>query len=238
MMKSRLHLVSDLNRLDRESDMLLATVLSLNAEEMAAPSRCEGWTRAHVVAHLARNADGIVNLVTWATTGTETPQYPSPEAREQGIQEGAAQSPDDLKADLQAAIARCREALETLKGDLATESLSMRNGMPISPYELPSRRATEVIVHHFDLDTLWEFHEADTDALLDGIEICVGRLQADPNAPGLTIRTDEADEYVIGDGATTILGGRDEVLGWLARGHVEGHLEVEGGGDLPTLPSW
>jgi maleylpyruvate isomerase len=32
------------------------------------PSRLPGWSRAHVVTHLARNADALVNLLTWART--------------------------------------------------------------------------------------------------------------------------------------------------------------------------
>ena len=49
---ARLH--SDLSRLGRETDMFLATVSSLSDEELAAPSLCEGWTRAHVIAANAK----------------------------------------------------------------------------------------------------------------------------------------------------------------------------------------
>ena len=54
-----------------------------------APSLCEGWTRAHVVTHIARNADALSNLVHWATTGEPTPMYASPESRDADIAEGA-----------------------------------------------------------------------------------------------------------------------------------------------------
>ena len=49
---------------------------------MAGPSLLPGWSRGHVLTHLARNADGAVNLLTWARTGVETPQYVSQEQRE------------------------------------------------------------------------------------------------------------------------------------------------------------
>ncbi|MCR8526173.1 maleylpyruvate isomerase N-terminal domain-containing protein, partial [Escherichia coli] len=52
----------------------------LSDDALEEPSRLPDWSRAHVVAHLARNADALGNLLTWARTGVETPMYPSREA--------------------------------------------------------------------------------------------------------------------------------------------------------------
>ena len=41
------------------------------------PSLLSGWTRGHVLTHLARNADALVNLLTWAKTGVEHQTYTS-----------------------------------------------------------------------------------------------------------------------------------------------------------------
>src|SRR6476619_4300489 len=82
----------------------------LSDDELAAPSALPDWSRAHVVAHIARNADALVNLLDWARTGVETPMYPSREARNAGIDQTAALSPADLKADYSAACARFAEA--------------------------------------------------------------------------------------------------------------------------------
>jgi maleylpyruvate isomerase len=62
---------------DRATDRLLATVSSLTGDDVAVPSLLPGWTRGHVLTHLARHADGGVNLLTWARTGVPTPQYES-----------------------------------------------------------------------------------------------------------------------------------------------------------------
>jgi maleylpyruvate isomerase len=77
VIKTAALLPADLNRLTRETDMLLANIDSLTDEAFAAPSKCEGWTRAHVVAHLALGADATGNMITWGTTGVETPPYVS-----------------------------------------------------------------------------------------------------------------------------------------------------------------
>lgn len=80
---TRLH--SDLSRLRRETSMMLATIETLSDDEMTAPSLCENWSRADVIAHLASNGRTLVKLIDWATTGTEQQLYASPEARNEEI---------------------------------------------------------------------------------------------------------------------------------------------------------
>ena len=72
----------------------------LTAADVAAPSLLPGWSRAHVLTHLARNADGFVNLLTSARTGEAIPMYASPEARAADIDAGAGRGPADLLDDL------------------------------------------------------------------------------------------------------------------------------------------
>src|SRR5829696_7389013 len=81
----------------------------LRDDELAADSDLPDWSRAHVVAHLARNADALVNLSTWARTGVETPMYPSRAARNAGIDATAAQPPAELCEDYGAACSRLAE---------------------------------------------------------------------------------------------------------------------------------
>src|SRR6476660_3542699 len=95
-------------------------------------------------------------------------------------------------------------------------------------------RISEVIIHHADLDTVWGLGEADMDALEDTLEIVVERVSANEDFPGVTVDTDEGEHYDIGDGATAIKGGRDAVIGWLARGLTDG-LRYDG--ELPERPA-
>src|SRR3954463_11265123 len=90
------------------------TLARVTDDELAGPSALPSWTRAHVVAHLARNADALVNLLTWARTGVETPMYPSREARDAGIETTAAFPPDELRGDFRDAVARLAEAAAVL----------------------------------------------------------------------------------------------------------------------------
>ena len=52
---------------------LLAEVDRLTDEALRAASALPGWTRAHVVGHLVRNAEAPIRLTTGARTGVDGP---------------------------------------------------------------------------------------------------------------------------------------------------------------------
>jgi maleylpyruvate isomerase len=234
VVKTSASLASDIGRMQRESGMVMATVTSLADYELSKPSKCKGWTRAHVIAHLARGADAMTNLATWAVTGQETPAYGSREKRDADIEAAATLSAAGLAADLEQANARLLEAFQTLKEGVQVETLPTLFSGEINVLSLPARRTTELIVHHDDLGTTWEWHEADTDAILDAIEVCVHRLQMNPDSPGLRIIAGEGEEWTVGDGSYRIEGYYDELLPFLAREQVEEGLQYKG--ELPKLP--
>lgn len=229
-------LTSDLNVLQRESGMAMATIASLTDDELAKPTHCEGWTRAHLIAHLALDADATANLVTWAVTGQETPAYESREKRDADIEATAELSAAELVKTLEQADARLLEAFRSLRGGVQVETVPTPFSGDVNVFSLPARRTTEIIVHHDDLDTTWEWHEADPDATVDAIEVCVHRLQAHPGSPGLQIVAREGEEWTVGDGSHRIEGYYEALLPFLAREQVEEGLRHEG--ELPSLPPW
>ncbi|XKH52404.1 maleylpyruvate isomerase family mycothiol-dependent enzyme [Citricoccus nitrophenolicus] len=228
---ARLH--SDQSRLARETAMLLATVDSLSEDELTAPSLCEGWSRADVVAHLASNARALVRMVDWAVTGEEQQIYPSREARSEEIARIAGLPPAELVAELSGASRTFAEQAERLAGEIRAAEVRIGE-MPVPATSLVAVRISEVVVHHADLDTAWTIEEADPDSLLNAVEAAVRAMRV-RNAPGLTLKTEERDEWVIGDGALAVESDREGLLAWLARGETDG---VEAEGPLPELPAW
>jgi maleylpyruvate isomerase len=228
---ARLH--SDLSRLGRETDMFLATVSSLSDDEMAAPSLCEGWSRAHVIAHVAASGRALVNLIDGAVSGGERPLYASHEDRTQEIAALAALPREELVEELRNSARNFAEQAHRLNGELAAPEVS-ENGKDIPATSIVALRIAEVVVHHHDLDTAWTIEEADPDSLLNAIEAVVRSLRA-KGAPGITLVTEERDEWVIGDGALRVESDREGLLQWLARGDAA-HIEAEG--PVPALPNW
>src|SRR3954453_20372311 len=113
----------------------------LSDDDLARPSALPDWSRAHVVAHLARNADALVNLLTWARTGVETPMYPAREARNVGIEATAGQPPAELRADYAAACARFADAVDGLPDSAWTATLHNAQGREIPATDVPWMRA-------------------------------------------------------------------------------------------------
>src|SRR5262252_8769410 len=89
-----------ISRIAEADGRLIASASALTDDQLRVPSLLPGWSRGHVLTHIARNADGLSNLLTWAKTGTETPQYESWEARNAQIDDGANRPADDIIADL------------------------------------------------------------------------------------------------------------------------------------------
>ncbi|WP_285108466.1 maleylpyruvate isomerase family mycothiol-dependent enzyme [Promicromonospora sp. MEB111] len=70
-------------------DALLSAVGRLNADDLAGPSTLDGWTRGHVLAHVAGLATAMLGQARAAERGEVVPVYASPEARSAGIEAGA-----------------------------------------------------------------------------------------------------------------------------------------------------
>lgn len=226
---ARLH--SDLSRLGRETDMFLATVASLSNGEMAVPSLCGGWSRADVIAHVALNARTLVQLIEWAVTGEERRLYASPEAGAEAIAALAALPREELLAELRSSADFFAGQVQRLSGPLAAQEITL-NGSPLVAPSIVALRIAEVVVRHHDLDTAWTIEEADPDSLLDALEAAVRSLRG-KGAPGMTLATEERDQWIIGDGALRIESDREGLLQWLIRGDAQ-HVEADG--LLPVLP--
>jgi len=130
---------------------LFESVDSLDDDAVRRPSRLPGWTRAHVISNLARNADSHTWLFEGATIGEVRQQYPTLEAREHFINAGAEQSADSLRADLHAACKRVEHAWATLPDDdWDREGIVVAGARTMR--EIVFRRLREVSVHHVDLN--------------------------------------------------------------------------------------
>jgi maleylpyruvate isomerase len=227
-MDFRTHLVA----VDRHTQQLLATARSLDPGSLGDPSLCPGWTRGHVLTHIARNADALRGLVLNATTGSSTPMYASPESRDADIEAGAGRPLAEQVADLESSAARFAAAAAGLTEELSDVPLLARNNTKVKAGYLPFMRMREVVMHHIDLDAGFSFPEVDDEVLLALLQDTIRRLRHDPETPSMSIRTNEGDVWSIGDGRPVVSGPRAAVLAWLTRGETAG---VEG--TLPTIPS-
>lgn len=211
----RAGLRDDLDRVAAATARLVLGAELLDDEALAGPSLLPGWSRAHVLGHIARNAEGMLRLVDWALTGQPSPMYRSGEARAEGIEEAAALPGEELRAllldsatTLGDALVRLRDADDEALGRLLLFGVPAPGAVPDVPaHQLAWARLREVEIHHLDLDAGY--------GALDWPEDFVVRLAAflDSRSP---------TPAVVGDPA--------EVLAWrLGRGAAPGVRGADGG---------
>jgi maleylpyruvate isomerase len=235
-MNTSSHLSDNLALLAHETSLLMRTAAGLDDESIRVPSLCQGWTRAHVLSHIARNADGLGNLVSWAVTGTPRAMYDSPEARDADIEAGSTRGAEEIFTDLGDSAARFASAATRLAGAPEQVEVEMRGGHKVLGGQLPTLRLMEVVFHHVDLQAAgYTFADADPGFVKRAISVAVGRFSARDQAPSVTLRSDEGDRWSIGDGAQEVTGSNAALLLWLARGD---HARVSSESPLPRLPSW
>ncbi|MEO3788162.1 maleylpyruvate isomerase family mycothiol-dependent enzyme [Actinocorallia sp. B10E7] len=133
-------------------ERLERTLEAIDESAARGPSPLEGWTRGHVLQHIARNADSYWRLLEWARTGVEHPQYPSVEAREAEIEAGADRPVAELAADVRESNARFVALAESLTDEAWKATVRAMPGWPHPAWYTLHRRWREVEVHHVDLD--------------------------------------------------------------------------------------
>lgn len=147
------------------TSLALDVVAAIGPDEWDGPSLLPGWSRKHLVAHLAGNAEALGNLVHWAASGQETPMYPSPEARNDGIAKGATLTGDELVEWASTSAGRLEAAMSTLGPEQWQRQVMTSRGRTILAIEIPWMRDREVYVHSVDLDTGLTFADLPEDFL-------------------------------------------------------------------------
>ncbi|MGE0305489.1 MAG: maleylpyruvate isomerase family mycothiol-dependent enzyme [Acidimicrobiia bacterium] len=227
---------------DDASARLLSTLASLSDTALRERSALPDWSRAHVLVHLARNADGLRNLLLWARTGTPARMYPSRAVRAADIATAPERSLEVITADLEAATERLRIDLAALPDNAWSRPIITTPGDvdsdPRAASVIPLMRLTEVEIHHVDLDAGSGFADipiAAAHRLLDFIE---GRLRAVD--VGFQVELDHRRWTIAGSGPGSlsdevITGSAGDLMAWLlGRGEGHGCRSLSGAG-LPAL---
>ncbi|WP_282691684.1 maleylpyruvate isomerase family mycothiol-dependent enzyme [Streptomyces sp. CC208A] len=221
----------DLASLREATERLLTDAASWDNASVAEPSRLPGWTRGHVLAHLARNADALVNVL------EGRPMYASAETRDADIERDAPRPLDVQLADVRATADRFQEA--TAAPADWSRTVELRNGVTDSASRIPFRRWVEVALHHVDLGCGYELEDLPEEFVQREIDFLTERFAGHRDVPATAVRADDGGVWTTGGGAeggpVTVSGPAPELLGWLA-GRRDGSALKAEGGPLPQLP--
>ena len=227
-------MVSVLPDLEDATQRLVRRVDELPDASYAAPSLLPGWTRGHVVAHLALNAESLERVLRGAAGGGEPAMYPSQVRRDQDIEQLADAGPGDLRERLLASVRSFADAV----GDFPAQGWgSGFRRLPDSPELLPvhtvlGMRHREVEIHHADLDAGYAHQDWPGSFVVAMVEALRAR------APGVTLlATDLGRSWHAERGRVTVSGPGPRIAWWLSgRGRGEGL--TSNGGDLPRIQEW
>jgi len=234
-----LQLVSDeIALLGEATDRLLATIRG--GDDPAAPSLLPGWTRGHVITHLARNADSFTWLLDGAAIGEVREQYPGgPATRAAAIAAGAVRPADELRADLEHTAQRLAAAMARLEPAAWERPVRVTRG-EVPAGRLVWSRLREVEVHHGDLGLgygpagwLEGFVAGELPQRIDDLARRLPRGTA-----ARVVVTGTGGPWEVGDGpaSVAITGPAADLLGWLLGRDDGRRLQAPGG--LPPLAPW
>jgi maleylpyruvate isomerase len=222
----------DLASVRDATDRLLSAVAEMDDASVAEPSRLPGWTRGHVLAHVARNADALVNVL------AGRPMYAPPGQRDADIARGAPRALEEQLTDVRESAARFQEA-GTAPADWS-RTVELCNGVTDTASRVPLRRWIEVELHHVDLGIGYELEDLPEEFVQREIEFLTDRFRGHPGVPALLIRQDDGRGIPTGrsgegEDPLIVSGRQADLLGWLA-GRRDGSALTTAGGSLPVLP--
>ena len=227
-------------------ETLLATTRYLQAltvlddESVRRPSLLPGWSRAHVVAHLSRNADAFTRVLGQVAAGEPASMYASADARDAEIEDTVARLDlAGLVEDALASTARLTEAFWACEADPGTPYTRVPGGDQSWPlHTVGPRRRAEVEIHHSDLGVGYEpaTWPADFSSHL------VRQRQEDLAAaggPSMVLSSTDVDGlWKFGEGQGPEVRGAVGDLAWWLVGRGDGQGLTCSNGDLPVLGRW
>ena len=135
------------------TERVSVVIAELTESQARGPSRLPGWSRGHVLTHLARNADGVRNMVEGAIVGEERAMYPGgADGRAEAIDAGADRPVGELVEDFARASAALDDAWQRMPADAWDRiGVTLAYG-PTRVRVMVWGRRRELLVHLVDLD--------------------------------------------------------------------------------------
>jgi maleylpyruvate isomerase len=179
----------EIESLHHSDQRAVRTVDSLTDEQWAGPSILPGWTRAHVVAHLALNGEGFSGALEGLLEGHVVPIYPSNASRDAAIETLARAPYGEIRRRFFAATAHFRSVATRLSSRHWEATVTRLPDGPVWPaVDLVGARQREVEIHHVDLDAGYAYTDWPDDFACQLLDQVSGDHADSPDSPAFAVR--------------------------------------------------
>ena len=215
--------------------LLLGALQAVPDAQLSDPCALPGWSGKHLVAHVALNAEALMNLAGWARTGVETPMYSSPAQREDDIEREAKLPVAELRDRVVETAVALDASLAGLSESQWGRPIRTRQGREVTGEEIPWMRAREVMVHAVDLAASVGFADLPADFLASLIDDIAAKRAGE----GLVlVATDQERRWTVpGEPANEVHGTVAGLAAYLS-GRETGDVAGAGGRLVPRLGPW
>jgi maleylpyruvate isomerase len=226
---------NSLDLLNEATQRLVRSVDALADEAWGEPSLLPAWTRAHVLAHLTLNAEGLAGALQGIVQGEPVPMYASSERRDADIDNLAGAGASELRTRFLGATTDLADAVTAVPDDAwATVVERVPGGPTFHAGAVPGMRLREVEIHHVDLGTGATQAEWSPEFVVQVLDAMVKRGGAEQ--PFVARATDLGRDWSFGGGPTVSGTGAD--LAWWLTGRGQGAGLTSDGGELPVIGAW
>jgi maleylpyruvate isomerase len=227
--------------LDSGTRRLVRSVDGMPDDQWLEPSLLPGWSRAHVVAHLTLNAEGLAAALEGVHEGRQVPMYRSSEARDADIAQLARASTSELRDRFLGSTTVIDEWVEELADNLADTVVERTPGGRRFPAgAVGDMRLREVEIHHADLALDYTAADWPTEFVLRLLDWRSRNGQA---GPAFTARAIDLDRtWQFGSGGPTVSGPARALAWWVTGRPVDQGLGGDGltsdDGRVPRMEPW
>ena len=220
--------------LAESADRFLGAVRALADDDVLGASALPGWTRAHLLTHVAQAADSRTGLLRAARDGRIGEQYPSEQARADAIEAGARRPAAVIRADVDRAVRECLTAMRQHPAGLwDAPAIWLRGGRQPVRGTVASLRS-ELEFHHVDLAAGYAPDDWPAEFVATELRRVTALMDQRADAPPVTLIAATAVR-VAAVPPTDVTGPPAAILAWLS-GRGDGSGLDAGAAGLPSLP--
>ncbi|GAA2269408.1 MULTISPECIES: maleylpyruvate isomerase family mycothiol-dependent enzyme [Kitasatospora] len=220
----------------RSGARFTAALAGLTDEDVRAPSALPGWSRGHVVTHVARSVDAYLWLLAVARTGLEPGPRADAAALARAVQEGSGRPAAELAADLRGRLEQLASAVAEMPAGRWDTPVTALAGWRHPAWYTLHRCRRELETHHIDLNTGYGTADWSGDYVAWALDDTLAALAAGDFPLARVEAVDLGRSWQLSGSGPTVTGPGHAVLGWLS-GRTPG-TRLGADQPLPDPPAW